>query len=734
MARTARRPGAQLQRASRADVERAITRAVAELERRGQLGRGVPASCPAQADPGADSRGAGEALAAFVRQHRVPLSASAAIGGADLVTLAAHAAAFPFGAAALGTAVAAAGGRVAWNHRPKAKRRKRARRGAYATWAACTAAASAAAAAGVANGPGQAVMLGGGLAVAAPYLWHHRRRPAPPELAELPQLPAVDPHLEAFAARFGSKAPCKGAEIHSARPVRDGFQFELALSTADGCTTAAVQKLIPDIAALYDVSADQVTVEYTKGRSERRARVSVLTVRDAFERADPWDGTSTYDPETGCFRLGRFADSADSHWMLHRPGSGAAGGVIAGVIGSGKTGTAHVINCEAGQAKLDGRRICAVWIGDPQEQPFGVWRGRADVTGWGSLGCVHMLMVLYFGMRARAAARGTMEWTDHLGRVNTGKGWFDPSPDEAEILATIDEWPLLAADPILGPLAIALAGAILKEGRKVGIALMLLTQLPDLSELGERVVREMLKAFNALAHRTDGLSKSMLGVQGDPTKLAPGVHGLGYLNGADQRPAATQRTKHLPEYVRPGQDGPDVREITERIANDPVELGDAFTAAAAELGYTGRGLVLDGSQWTEQVAVLARVLVKPAVAVAILAETCPEALAAAAAGAAPPAAPAPGPAAAPTPPAAPAPGPAAAPTPPGPDAAGMPPWLPILAVDLAQRGEVDLYDVSELAGVDVFEAERALGLLVHAGMAVQTGPDRWRTTMTSGAA
>jgi hypothetical protein len=64
----------------------------------------------------------------------------------------------------------------------------------------------------------------------------------------------------------------------------------------------------------------------------------------------------------------------------------------------------------------------------------------------------------------------------------------------------------------------------------------------------------------------------------------------------------------------------------------------------------------------------------------------------------------------------------------------MPPWLPILAVDLAQRGEVDLYDVSELAGVDVFEAERALGLLVHAGMAVQTGPDRWRTTMTSGAA
>jgi len=315
-------------------------------------------------------------------------------------------------------------------------------------------------------------------------------------------------------------------------------------------------------------------------------------------------------------------------------------------------------------------------------------------------------------MKARAARFGTMEWTDHLGRLNHGKGWFDPAPDEAEILATIDEWPLLAANPVLGPLAIALAGAILKEGRKVGIALNLLTQLPDLSELGERVIREMLKAFNVLAHRTDGLSKSMLGIQGDPTKLAPGVHGLGYLNGADQRPAATQRTKHLPEYVKPGQDGPDVREIAERIAGDPVELGDAFTAAAAALGYTGRGQVLDGSQWNEMIAVYARQLVKPAVAAMILAETCPETITTAAA------APVSG---------------ARQPTPPGPAAAGIPPWLPILATAIAERGEVDLYDVSELGEVDVFEAERALAFLVHGGLAVQISPDRWRTTMTSGA-
>ena len=292
-------------------------------------------------------------------------------------------------------------------------------------------------------------------------------------------------------------------------------------------------------------------MEYTETRSERRARISVLTVANAFEADDPWDGVSTYDPGTGCIRLGRYVDGEPSHWMLHKPGSGAASGVIAGVQGSGKTGSTHVLACEAGLAKTGGQRICAVWVGDPQEQPLGVWRGRANLTGWGELGCVHMLLMLYFGMRARAARFGVMEWTDHLGRLNTGKGWFDPLPGEAEIAAFIDEWPRLANHPVFGPLVIALAAAILKEGRKVGIALYLMTQLPDLSELGERAIRELLKAFNALAHRTDGLSKTMLGIQGDPTKLPPGVHGVGYLNGPDQRPAATQRPSTCPSTSSP---------------------------------------------------------------------------------------------------------------------------------------------------------------------------------------
>ena len=61
-----------------------------------------------------------------------------------------------------------------------------------------------------------------------------------------------------------------------------------------------------------------------------------------------------------------------------------------------------------------------------------------------------------------------------------------------------------------------------------------------------------------------------LGIQGDPSRLAPGVHGLGYLEGPDQRPGQVMRTKHLPEYLRPGEAGLDVRGLAEHIAADPV--------------------------------------------------------------------------------------------------------------------------------------------------------------------
>lgn len=525
-------------------------------------------------------------------------------------------------------------------------------------------------------------------AVVVLCLWHARRRPAPFFVEPGPASARPDLRLKAFSKRFGRTGPCKGARL-ALTELRGGFALDLTLAPDADASTDDVIRLAPKIAALYDQPADHVSVEHGPHRSERRARITVLTARDALTRPQRWDGRSTYDPAAGTIVIGRYGDGDPARYLLHKPGSGAASGVINGVTGSGKTGTAHVLACEIGLARRDGQRIAANWMADPQEQPFGVWAGRADLLGRGPEGSVHLLLLAYAAMRARSAWLGQLRWTDHLGRPNAGKGWFDPAPGLPLISAIVDEWPLLIADPALRKLLLRFVPLLLKQARKAGISVTLITQLPDVSELGERVIREMLKAFNALSHRTDGLSRHMLGIQGDPSRLAPGVHGLGYLEGPDQRPGQVMRTKHLPEYLRTGEAGRDVRDLAEHIAADPVTLDDVVLAAIRPLGYTGPGQVLDGS------GMLAAAI---ALGFADPGETPPSAPRQPALDTATP------------------------------SAAGHAVHVPLLAALLRARGELDLFDISEAAGINVLDADRALTGLVRSGHAIRTSADscRWK--------
>jgi hypothetical protein len=197
-----------------------------------------------------------------------------------------------------------------------------------------------------------------------------------------------------------------------------------------------------------------------------------------------------------------------------------------------------------------------------------------------------------------------MEWFDHLGRQNFGKGHFNPTPGMPLIFINVDEWPLIAQHPEVGKLACQYATVIGSQFRKTGIGLNLLSGLPDLEYMGPRAVREMLLALNVAAHRTDALSKNMLGIQGEPKLLEPGAPGLGYTNGPDRRPGTKFRTGHIPEYLKPGQTGPDVRGLAELIHNTPIRRDPAYLATLERLGWTGPGMVLDSAelvaQWEEE--------------------------------------------------------------------------------------------------------------------------------------
>ncbi|MBG6089855.1 hypothetical protein [Actinomadura viridis] len=461
----------------------------------------------------------------------------------------------------------------------------------------------------------QLALLGGGLAIAAPHLYRNRRRDSTLELAEpVAELapPAEDPRLTRFRDHFCVQGTLAGARLHDFEKVPGGFRFHTELPLNRRVTFNHVKQLEDEIAALYDVPYDQVSVEPPESRSARRAVVTVLTATKAHEREEPWDGTSTYDPDAGTFNLGRYADSTRSRWQIHAPYSGACSGIVVGVQGSGKTGTLHVVASEIGQAKLcveclaaqscpqcTPRRFSALWMGDPQQQPFAVWRGRADVTAWGPISCVRMLSWMHAAMRHRSDFFGRMEWTDHLGRSNTGKGWFDPTPQFPQITGVIDEWPVISSDPDLGPYAVQFALDILREGRKVGFGLILGSQEADVDVLGDRGVRQYLRAFNACVHRSDRLAKQMLSIEGNPEDLPDGIHGVSYLKSLDQRSGIVQRPKHLREYLRPGENGVDVRAIADRIAADPITYDESIMRAIVPLGYAGPGQILsdDDGDW-----------------------------------------------------------------------------------------------------------------------------------------
>jgi hypothetical protein len=465
------------------------------------------------------------------------------------------------------------------------------------------------------------VLAAGGAAAARKW-----RRVAAPPRAALPQRPAGpddpaagkpvapdDPRLLLFRARFCRPGSVLFQSALVFAEIPSGFIVDVVIDPESDKTVHDLDEAFAKrVAKAYDVPFDQVSVEESPvRRSAGRGRITVLTADAAMLQPKWWDGTSTYDPETGAIDLGGFVDGSPEHWLVHAPGSGAAGGLIAGMQGHGKTGTAIVVMTESAMAKLCrvcgparacrrcqmGRIVC-VWAGDPTRKPFLQLKGRADLTAWGPRACVLMMLWAQAALRARKTTEDE-GWTDHLGRYHEGKGWFDPTPQVPVLQVTVDEWPQVVLLPE-AQYATGAASEILSVGRKFGAAENLITLLPDLPYMGPRDVRELLLAFNVISHRSDSTSKGMIGLEGNPAHLPPGVPGLNYMAGVDRRPAVVGRVKGLREVRRPGGPEPtDARELWDRIALEPCDLEPRVMAALAPLGYTGRGQVLRDEDITE---------------------------------------------------------------------------------------------------------------------------------------
>jgi hypothetical protein len=582
----------------------------------------------------------------------------------------------------------------------------------------------------------QDLLLLGGLLLGSGHLFRHRQRLQPAELrravtaaqpaleAEPQQEEVLDPRLEVFIRRFitgsgaGSKAqpPLRHATVSDFAEVDGGFRFELTADPETSVKFATVVALRGDIASLYDVPETQVLVDQASRPSARRAKVTVLTLNGLFAEPERWDGTSTYDPATGAFTSGRFGDGAPGHWRLHAPRSGMWGGAVYGAQGTGKSGDLHGIAAQAGivlqcpgcgaYREEDGRcadcqpsRLFLLFMGDPQRRAFRVWEGCADLLFMGPDACVFMQRFLVEVLAERDADAGSESWTDAKGRRRKGRGWFDPSPAVPGIPAITDEWPIVVRSAY-GKEAVADSEAVNTTGRKSGVSEVIAAQLPDAPYTGEgRGNRELLKAFNTVAHRLDGTGRSMTSVKGNAADLPEGMHGVGYIAGIDDRSAAPYRTLEFPEDAA---DGVDVLDMAEAIRDLPVVFDPAVQRVMDRYRLT-RGDVVDDA-W-------AAALRKSEETQAGQGK--------------------PGPAG----PAGPRQGAAAA-TGAGPVSAGaLDAVAAALADHAAEYGEpAELYDVMAATGLAAGPAGRALAALAASGRARQAGPGTWTPAVASAGA
>ena len=351
--------------------------------------------------------------------------------------------------------------------------------------------------------------------------------------------------------RLAAKRKWSG-HLHDPEEIPGGRKWEIRLDGAEN-HIGEVMGAQRAIAAAYDKPQTEAYVESHPTGVESRGVLTILRAGSLREVRD-WDGGGF--GADGTARIGRFADGRPARVRAWVPMDGTRHGLVAGAMGSGKTG---VLNLLLWLAVTSPVPIVPVIL-DPQNgQSLPQWQDKVLYAS-GVEECARMMRGLAAGMMDRSRRLAAMTWDDE-GHKAKGMEFFDAGLCGLPIvMPIIDEAPLLltgGGDKKLAEEMVYLIAGSAKLGRKTGFSEWLVAQVPSLAELGgDQALRSMLVGGNVVSLRTgDKVSAGMLGLEADPSSLpkyfpdGSATQGLGYVVSVDDR-QAPMRADLVPSRMR----------------------------------------------------------------------------------------------------------------------------------------------------------------------------------------
>jgi hypothetical protein len=380
-----------------------------------------------------------------------------------------------------------------------------------------------------------------------------RRERTEPPAAQRDEFAALREEITAWWAECATAERdgfALGSKLLDVRADEIGAYLDVQLNAKrqsyDDLTSLAVHKRM---AATRGTARQMITFERWDDQREDRAKV-ILFTKNLLQENVPFPGPAI-DLDTGCAVVGRRADGKPARIRFWQPKSGTNMEVVVGCSGSGKSRYLdEALLCERHALDPQGRHLIVSWICDPQEgQSLPDWQDRVDRFARGPLEGLAMLEDAFAEMIARNKLLSQVKWNDDKGREHRGLSYYDPKAyadlgvdlDLPILSVTIDEAPMVLAHPR----AKWLIERLVSMGRKCGIRLRLVTQIPSIAELGNSfTIRPLLAAMSVVCLRTDdaitgGAFPKLPGNPRDLEEQFPDgskTFGLGYILGAD-RPA-----------------------------------------------------------------------------------------------------------------------------------------------------------------------------------------------------